>query len=122
MRGSRVSPLVPISRLVLGLFVFALFQGCVTVEIGKDVCKASGAGPGLEPPTGCFTQPWQGGSALGFIDVATGQPVTDPSLTCSGPNSRKCQTNPGSCGFGGRAACVTKYYSTTDNSCKCVCP
>ena len=119
MRRSSPWLSVHMARLLCGIFVFALFQGCVTVEIGKDVCKTSGPGP---DPTGCFGQPWQGGSALGFIDVATRLPVTDPSLTCSGPNSRKCQSNPGTCGFGGSAACVTKYYSTTDKSCKCVCP
>ena len=118
MRTKRTQSRVPVAALVCGLFLLVLFQGCVTVEIGKDVCEKKTDGD----PTGCLSQPWQGQSALGFIDVATGQPVTDPNAKCTGPNSRKCQSNPGTCGFGGGAACVTKYYSNTDKSCKCQCP
>ncbi len=119
MRRSSPKLSVHMARLLCGLFVFALFQGCVTVEIGKEACKTSGPGG---DPTGCFSQPWQGQSALGFIDVVTGQPVTDTTAKCIGANSRKCQNNPGACGFGGGAACVTKYYSNTTKSCKCECP
>jgi hypothetical protein len=112
---------VPLVRLFCGLFVLALAQGCVWVDIGKDSCgKSKTNEQGERDPTGCISEPWPG-SAVGFKDVATGQPVPPGSpLMCTGPNSRRCKpTNPGNCGFG--PPCVTKYYSNTDRSCKCEC-
>lgn len=110
-------------RLLCGLFLIALLQGCMTIDVKvgtTDVCDKSDP-----PPTGCNPPESYAGSAVGFLNTGTGLPVPPGSpFMCSGPNSKRCNTTLGAgfCGLGNnKRSCINKY-DPNSFVCKCECP